>query len=128
MQVLWGLIWLVAFGFTHYAFVCRGPLKLPGSPRAGSGPRSRLPGRLTGLYFARRDRGQVVLGAWIMAVNLVATALGENWYALLLAILGGGALLDPAIHAPVRLQIMTTLSALEPGDRVAFPRLQDHLS
>ena len=35
--------------------------------------------------------------------------------------------LDPAIHAPARLQIMTTLCAIDRGDRVAFPKLQEHL-
>jgi len=33
--------------------------------------------------------------------------------------------LDPVIHAPARLRIVTTLSeALEDGDRIAFPALQ----
>lgn len=35
--------------------------------------------------------------------------------------------LDPAIHPQTRLQIMTTLCALQPKDRLAFPRLQEIL-
>jgi len=35
--------------------------------------------------------------------------------------------LDPVIHAQVRLRVMTTLSAVEKGDRLAFPRLQELL-
>lgn len=32
--------------------------------------------------------------------------------------------LDPVIHTQARLRIMTTLTALPPGDRLTFPRLQ----
>ncbi len=32
--------------------------------------------------------------------------------------------LDPVIHTQARLRIMTTLTALSPGDRLTFPRLQ----
>ncbi|WP_182112506.1 MULTISPECIES: transcriptional regulator [unclassified Actinotalea] len=32
--------------------------------------------------------------------------------------------LDPVIHSQARLRIMTTLTALPPGDRLTFPRLQ----
>ncbi len=32
--------------------------------------------------------------------------------------------LDQVIHAQARLRVMTTLAALAPGDRLAFPRLQ----
>jgi DNA-binding MarR family transcriptional regulator len=32
--------------------------------------------------------------------------------------------LDPVIHTQARLRIMTTLTALPPGDRITFPRLQ----
>jgi DNA-binding MarR family transcriptional regulator len=35
--------------------------------------------------------------------------------------------LDPLIHAPVRLKLMVTLSALPAGDSLTFPRLQDLL-
>lgn len=35
-----------------------------------------------------------------------------------------GELLDPMIHTQARLRIMTTLTALPDGDRLAFPRLQ----
>ena len=35
--------------------------------------------------------------------------------------------LDPVIHAQARLRIMTTLTALPPGDRLTFPRLQSLL-
>jgi len=35
--------------------------------------------------------------------------------------------LDPVIHAQARLRVMTTLSALPQGDRLAFPRLQELL-
>jgi DNA-binding MarR family transcriptional regulator len=35
--------------------------------------------------------------------------------------------LDPVIHAQVRLRVVAALSALEPGDRLAFPRLQELL-
>jgi DNA-binding MarR family transcriptional regulator len=35
--------------------------------------------------------------------------------------------LDPLIHAPVRLRIMVTLSALRDGDALSFPRLQQML-
>lgn len=35
--------------------------------------------------------------------------------------------LDPVIHSEARLRIMTTLTALGPGDRVTFPRLQQLL-
>jgi DNA-binding transcriptional ArsR family regulator len=33
--------------------------------------------------------------------------------------------LDPVIHAPARLRIMVTLSALPDGDDLSFTRLQD---
>jgi DNA-binding MarR family transcriptional regulator len=33
--------------------------------------------------------------------------------------------LDPVIHAPARLRIVVTLSALAPGDDLSFTRLQD---
>ncbi len=36
--------------------------------------------------------------------------------------------LDPLIHAPVRLKLVVTLSALAIGDSLTFPRLQDLLS
>jgi DNA-binding transcriptional ArsR family regulator len=36
--------------------------------------------------------------------------------------------LDPVIHAPARLRIMATLSALPAGDSISFTRLQDLLS
>ncbi len=36
--------------------------------------------------------------------------------------------LDPLIHAPVRLKLMVTLSALAEGDRLTFPRLQELLN
>lgn len=32
--------------------------------------------------------------------------------------------LDPLIHVPARLQIMTALATLSPGDELAFTRLQ----
>ena len=32
--------------------------------------------------------------------------------------------LDPVIHTQARLRIMTTLTALPPGDRLTFPRLR----
>ena len=35
--------------------------------------------------------------------------------------------LDPVIHAAARLRITATLGALAPGDRMAFPRLQELL-
>ncbi len=35
--------------------------------------------------------------------------------------------LDPVIHAPARLRIVATLSALPEGDTLAFTRLQDML-
>ncbi len=35
--------------------------------------------------------------------------------------------LDPLIHAPVRLKLVVTLSALAEGDRLTFPRLQELL-
>lgn len=35
--------------------------------------------------------------------------------------------LDPLIHAPVRLKLMVTLSALPTGDSLTFPRLQELL-
>ncbi len=35
--------------------------------------------------------------------------------------------LDPVIHTQARLRIMTTLTALPPGDRLTFPRLQSLL-
>lgn len=35
--------------------------------------------------------------------------------------------LDPIIHSQARLRIMTTLTALGPGDRLTFPRLQSLL-
>ena len=37
---------------------------------------------------------------------------------------GPGEPLDPLIHTQARLRIMTTLTALPPGDRLTFPRLQ----
>jgi DNA-binding MarR family transcriptional regulator len=36
--------------------------------------------------------------------------------------------LDPLIHAPVRLKLVVTLSALAVGDSLTFPRLQDLLN
>ena len=36
--------------------------------------------------------------------------------------------LDPLIHAPVRLKLIVTLSALTVGDSLTFPRLQDLLN
>lgn len=36
----------------------------------------------------------------------------------------GEDLLDPLIHTQARLRIMTTLTALPPGDRLTFPKLQ----
>ena len=38
-----------------------------------------------------------------------------------------GPVLDPVIHSQARLRIMTTLTALPPGDRLTFPRLQQLL-
>lgn len=35
--------------------------------------------------------------------------------------------LDPVIHAQARLRVMTTLSAIAAGDKLAFPRLQELL-
>jgi len=35
--------------------------------------------------------------------------------------------LDPVIHAQARLRVMTLLSAVPHGDRIAFPRLQELL-
>ncbi|MGI8625729.1 MAG: transcriptional regulator [Geodermatophilaceae bacterium] len=35
-----------------------------------------------------------------------------------------GSDLDPVIHAPARLRLVATLSALGDGDRLSFPRLQ----
>lgn len=35
--------------------------------------------------------------------------------------------LDPVIHAQARLRLTTTLAALAPGDRIAFPRVQQLL-
>lgn len=35
--------------------------------------------------------------------------------------------LDPVIHAAARLRITSSLAALDDGDRIAFPRLQDRL-
>lgn len=35
--------------------------------------------------------------------------------------------LDPVIHAQARLRIMSSLAALEPGESITFPRLQDLL-
>ena len=35
--------------------------------------------------------------------------------------------LDPVIHASARLRITAALAALESGDRIAFPRLQELL-
>ncbi|WP_298802087.1 transcriptional regulator [uncultured Pseudokineococcus sp.] len=32
--------------------------------------------------------------------------------------------LDPVIHAPARLRLVAALAALDDGDRIAFPRLQ----
>jgi len=39
----------------------------------------------------------------------------------------GGGDLDPLIHAPARLRIMVTLSALDWRDSLSFPRLQELL-
>lgn len=36
--------------------------------------------------------------------------------------------LDPVIHAPARLRLVATLSALGDGDRMSFPRLQKLLA
>jgi len=36
--------------------------------------------------------------------------------------------LDPVIHAQARLRVVSALSAMREGDRIAFPRLQDHLA
>ena len=36
--------------------------------------------------------------------------------------------LDPLIHAPVRLKLVVTLSALAEGDSLTFPRLQELLN
>ncbi|WP_444949594.1 transcriptional regulator [Micromonospora ureilytica] len=36
--------------------------------------------------------------------------------------------LDPVIHAQARLRVVASLSALNVGDRIAFPRLQDLLA
>lgn len=36
--------------------------------------------------------------------------------------------LDPVIHAPARLRLVATLSALGDGDRMSFPRLQKLLT
>ena len=38
-----------------------------------------------------------------------------------------GAELDPVIHAQARLRVVSALSILRAGDRIAFPRLQDEL-
>ena len=35
--------------------------------------------------------------------------------------------LDPVIHAQARLRVVSALSTLREGDRIAFPRLQDIL-
>jgi DNA-binding MarR family transcriptional regulator len=35
--------------------------------------------------------------------------------------------LDPVIHAAARLKITATLATIPPGDRIAFPRLQELL-
>ena len=35
--------------------------------------------------------------------------------------------LDPVIHAQARLRVVSSLSMLRDGDRIAFPRLQDIL-
>jgi DNA-binding MarR family transcriptional regulator len=35
--------------------------------------------------------------------------------------------LDPVIHAQARLRVVVALSVLHPGDRLAFPRLQELL-
>lgn len=35
--------------------------------------------------------------------------------------------LDPVIHAAARLRITAALATLDPGDSIAFPRLQDLL-
>ncbi|WP_433723888.1 transcriptional regulator [Actinoplanes sp. CA-051413] len=40
---------------------------------------------------------------------------------------GGLPELDPVIHAQARLRVVAALSPLGPGDRIAFPRLQDIL-
>ncbi|AYF97280.1 transcriptional regulator [Protaetiibacter intestinalis] len=36
--------------------------------------------------------------------------------------------LDPVIHASARLRICATLAALDAGDRISFPRLQELLA
>lgn len=36
-----------------------------------------------------------------------------------------GGELDPLIHAPARLRIVVTLAALDEGDQITFPRLQN---
>ncbi|PZQ90751.1 MAG: MarR family transcriptional regulator [Leifsonia xyli] len=36
--------------------------------------------------------------------------------------------LDPVIHASARLRITATLAALDTGDRISFPRLQELLA
>ena len=38
-----------------------------------------------------------------------------------------GVELDPVIHAQARLRVVATLSALDEGDRITFPRLQEIL-
>ncbi len=155
VQALWGLIWLVAFGFTHWASqvapwteeragVAIGltwlVLGVAGSVFSflyfarAAGPRSGVQqsnGSLLAIAMAASftgaaalplvagltdhlvsavivlvvavvyvvtgavygQRGQVWLGVWILATNLVATALGGEWYSLVMAIAGGGALL-----------------------------------
>ncbi|MBV9805287.1 MAG: transcriptional regulator [Solirubrobacterales bacterium] len=35
--------------------------------------------------------------------------------------------LDPVIHAQHRLRVMVVLAALEPQDRITFPRLREHV-
>ena len=40
---------------------------------------------------------------------------------------GGPPELDPVIHAQARLRVVSALSTLREGDRIAFPRLQDIL-
>lgn len=36
--------------------------------------------------------------------------------------------LDPVIHAQARLRVTATLAALQPDDRISFPRLQEVLA
>jgi len=45
------------------------------------------------------------------------------------ALTDGGAIpeLDPVIHAQARLRVVSALSVMREGDRIAFPRLQETL-